>query len=1000
MTRRNATGRLAAAVLALVLAVGGTPVLQAQTATAGILTGEVRGPLGEPLEGVEIILMRAGGADEQIVPVGRDGRFRSGLLAPGRYDALVERFGYVPVRISDLTIRAGRHASVRVELREAPPPVTEVDHVSFGQVGVERAAGSGQALTGEALGELPVQGRELSGLMSRWTLAGQGLAAAGLPGRFTAVQVDGVEFAPASDRRMGPGFLDFLALPTPFLANAELRSAAVDPELGATPGATVRLTTIRGGDQLRTEAFGRLLGAPLGATGPFDADLPSSYVPDAGLVIRGPIRRDTAHFALGVVGRQEVRPLTSIGAGAPDVGQEFLQITGDENRPAEDRFATPRTGRWNTLAGFGRLDWRTGGTSSVSLRSHVGTFRLDDQAWMPASGLLAGEARSGTDVILSGEFFSAVTERGAVEIRAGLASSSRDGHPSNALGASGFQWVQEGGVVRGGLPREAVDRRQRTMELTPILHTGFGAHQVKLGFTLASRTFEEEGLPGWETGSIFPDLAAVQGGHEKAVTWSGPQRNVSYDAPRAIVFAEDRWSLTSELTLTGSIRIERESLPLEEIAPNAEWATRTGLDRTAVASIGGGFAPRLGLEWIPTDGSSWRVTASSGVQLGSMDPHLMAEMLADSGAVRVAQRLSPLGGGAFAGPGSEGARLTLLGPNFENPRSLVSQASVSRDLVPGTALELEVEHRRADFLPRRRDLNRAWDPTATDQFGRELYGQVIQHEGLIAVRPGSDRLFQDFDVVSALESSGWSERWGVTLGLRHDDGGPLRLDARYTFSETTDNLPGFGYGWPTAIPGRMGSDGRDAAWAEGRSDLDVPHRLVVDGSFTLLERPGLRLGALYGFHSGTPFTPGVRDLLDGTSPLEWRAGAPIAIPSDLMGELGGLTGDWSCLRQLASSAERNGCRTDPIHELNLRLSASVRDGPGWNLELVAEGLNLLDSGPVIPDAALFVVDGSRPLGQIQGGELRLPVTVNPGFGQSIVNFSSGRMLRIGLGVRY
>jgi hypothetical protein len=1004
MTGRTAWRRLGAAALGLVLAAAGflgAPGLHAQTATTGILTGEVRGPVGEPLEGVEITLLRAGGVDERVILVGRDGHFHSGFLPPGRYEALVERFGYIPVRIGDITIRSGRQASFQVELREAPPPVTEVDRFSFGQVGQERSAGGGQAVTGEDMAELPIEGRELAGLMSLWSQAGTGFAAGGLPGRYTALEVDGVGFAPASDRRSGPGFLDVLALPTAFLADAELQSASVDSELGDGPGATIRATTTRGGDQLRTEAFGQLLGAPLGATGPFDAEVPSSYVPDAGIVVRGPIRPDTAHFALGVLGRQEVRPLAAIGASAPELGQEYLQTTGDDSRPDGDRVATPRTGRWNTLATFGRLDWRFGGSSTISLRSHVGTFRLDEQAWMPASGLLSGEARRGTDVLLSGEFFTALSDRGAMEVRLGMGSSTRDGHPSDAMGAAEFQWVQQGGVVMGGMPREAVDRQRRTVELTPILHTALGSHQLKVGFTVLSGRFEEEGLSGWNTASVFPDLDAARDGQRKALTWMGPNRDVSFDVRRMVAFAEDRWSLAPGLTLTGAIRLERETLPVDEVTPNEEWQARTGLPRISIPEAEGRYAPRVGLEWTPADGSGWRLAASSGVQLGQMDPHLMAELLSEDGSVRVRHQLAPLGEGPLAGPWSEGARLTLLGPNFQSPRSLASRASVGRDLMPGTALEVEVEHRRTDFLPRRRDLNQAWDAAAVDQFGRELFGEIVQHEGLIAVRPGSDRLFQEFDVVSALESDGWSERWGVTVGVRHDAGGPLRLNARYTFSETTDNLPGFAYGWPTALPGRVNASGREADWVEGRSDLDVPHRLVVDGSLSLLERPGLRVGALYAFHSGTPFTPGVRDLLTGTSSLEWHTGAPITVPSDLMGELGGLTGRWDCLRPLGSSpAERNTCRTDPVHELNLRLAVTVRDGPGWRVELAADGLNLLDSGPVLPDAALFVVDGRGSLGSAPGGELRLPVKVNPGFGEPVVNLSPGRMLRIGLGVRY
>lgn len=1006
--KRTIMGSVMAAALCLPALVWVSP-LAAQTATTGVLSGTVRGTLGAPLDGVEVTLIRGQEGGERVIAASRDGRFHSGFLPPGEYELVAERFGYVPVRVTGIVVRSGQDASLNLTLRESPPPVTEIDRVSFRQVGEERSVLARGEVPRSDLRSLPLEGRELSGALSLWSLADHGQGVQGLPGRFTTVHVDGTRFEPAHHPVLGPGFLDLVALPRLFIQELEFAPHEVDAEWGQGAGSLVRVTTVRGRDQLEVEAFGSALGSGLGSSGVMNGTVPSTYGPDGGVLIRGPLRPDTAHFSFGVHARQTARPLSSLAVSSPSAGESFLELSGDAGLPDDRRLGTQRLATWNVLSTFGRVDWRMGDRSNLSVRSTVGLVRDGDAPTPRPWSVLPMDASEATDMTLAADFFTAIGERGGLEFRASVGSSSRRHGLAGAgleSGALPLTWVQEGGILVGADPRLVGRVERSALRLSPVAHTAVGAHQFKLGVEISTHGYTEEGGEARGTGFAFPDLEAFRELRGLRVRGTGPARHTDFGWTRLQLFLQDQWRPTAGFSVTGSVRLDGERLPWDEVLPSESWTELTGIERAADRGPGRRLAPRLGLEWSPAEGDGWLLRGSTGVYNGEVDPALLGEMLADSGAVRVQRTLGSTGawptGSTESGRSFEGARLSLLGPRFEAPRSFASEVGVVRRLTAGTSIHVGLSHRRTESLPRRRDLNLTPGVFAVDQFGRQLRGEVVQEGGVISIVPGSDRRFPGFEVVSALESDGWSEWLGATVGLRHEGDGPLDVEAHYTLSRTRDNLPGFGDGWPVAVGSRVGVRTTEPAWVEGRSDLDAPHRLVVSGSLSLADDPGIRLGALYGFHSGRPFTPGVRDLLDGSNSFEWRHLGPVALPSGAGAEgLDALMGRWPCLRDLVGGPpERNVCRTDTIHELNVSLAVALRGSPRWGLELTVDALNLMDSGPVIPDPAAFTVDGSGSLQTGGGGTIQLPVRVNPGFGEPLVRLSPGRSIRVGLGVRH
>jgi hypothetical protein len=225
----------------------------------------------------------------------------------------------------------------------------------------------------------------------------------------------------------------------------------------------------------------------------------------------------------------------------------------------------------------------------------------------------------------------------------------------------------------------------------------------------------------------------------------------------------------------------------------------------------------------------------------------------------------------------------------------------------------------------------------------------------------------------------------VTVGLEHTSG-PLDLTASYTRSTTEDNWYGAAAGAIDAaiVPGLPESAG---VWEEGVSDFDVPDRFVATALLAAGER--ISVGATYRFASGLPFTPGYRPGVDVNGDGS-GFNDPAFVPS--LGDLGGLTSEWSCLQDLAGAfATRNACRGDARHTLDLRLQIGLPFGGGRVARIVVDALDLLESEEGIRDTALLLADPGAPL--TASG---VPVTVNPNFGEIVVPGTAGRVLRIGV----
>jgi hypothetical protein len=409
--------------------------------------------------------------------------------------------------------------------------------------------------------------------------------------------------------------------------------------------------------------------------------------------------------------------------------------------------------------------------------------------------------------------------------------------------------------------------------------------------------------------------------------------------------------------------------------------------------------PRAGFSWALGRDRTWVLQGGAGLFSDPDDPDLLAEAITRSVGARVRRGAGALGRWPTV-PDSvvapvQGETITLLGPDHRPPRT--GRVSLGLGGALGRlSLRIGGVYRHTDFLPLRRDLNLFASPSARDQYGRPLYGTLVQTGGILTAQPGSNRRFTAFDAVHALDPAAASDYYGLTLGLEREVARGLSLLAHYTYSRTRDNWFGARLGLTDAAVLPFNDSASHVTWAKGVSDFDVPHRLVVGSELRLPGRGGVRLAVLYRWQSGYPFTPGFRDGVDANGDGSDR-NDPAFVTDTVQGAAEVIAAN-DCLRsQVGRLVERNSCREPALGQLDVRLGASLGRLGGGRAEIYVDGLGLARTGGDIVDRALYLVDGTRSI-TTAGTVTTVPLVANPNFGKALVQRAPAATWRVGVKV--
>ena len=627
------------------------------------------------------------------------------------------------------------------------------------------------------------------------------------------------------------------------------------------------------------------------------------------------------------------------------------------------------------------------------VRASAGHVQREFTGFGP-SGLAYGGAppESATDFSVAGEMVSTYDEKLSIELRGGISGSSRTyGAAIAGVPAATFSGS---GLLVGGPADDAADVSRVDVDFSPVVHYVLGPGAIK-GGAAVRLTQNNMTWGGFDEAHYwFGDAAAAAAGSGAFVKSSGAPKS-SFATTEAGVFGQYDFDLSPGLRMTVGGRFDYEVLPSAEVEAAASWLSASGVRNdlypNKLKQLGGVGS----LSWDVTGNGRTRLDGTMMVMHGDMDPAVLHEAFAHDGTAKITR----YAGTGLQWPGitapssaTTSPTLTILGPDSRAPRTTRASVGLTHRADDGWSFYVGAVARRTDFLVRRRNLNLAVYPLAMDNHGRDVIGDLRKLGGVIVADPGTNRRFTGFDDVWAIDTDGWSQYRGGTIGVEHRSAA-LDFFASYTHSQTRDNWVGAAAGVPDAQmqPGVP----VDGDWSEGTSDFDVPDRVV--GGITVGLGPDrvVSATAVGHYESGLPFTPGYRAGVDANgdgSSLDDVAWVPDA------GALAGLLSDWPCLSdQVGSFAQRNACRGPARTSVDVRVRARLTSVGGRRLELTVDTYNLVERVEGLRDTALLLVDPNGSIGSsADGGTLTLPLSVNPDFGKVIAPTGLGRMIRIGL----
>jgi hypothetical protein len=950
-------------------AVAVTP-LAAQSVVVGAISGLVTDSAGNPLRDADVTLSERLTGLARGAVTSRVGRFSFRLIPPGSYDLYVERVGYRPQRVRGVDLGPAAQLDIAITLTSVVPPVTTIDTTVLDPRFTRRPAF--RWTPREDLAEVADPLARAEGAALLFSPAADGLAFGGLPdGRLL---IDGVPFSAV--RHAGdPAPVSALALPLDAAARTWLQTVPVDVQWPGLGGGALNGQT-RGG--------ARYHGATLtaGAGSGFRGQV----------MAWGPIVRDTASFLIGgsFERLEPMRPapwaLDSVTAALDTIARDSL----GRDLGAQLRDYAPRS---ELATAFGRFDIQVAPNHRVEVRASAGRLSASDG---PLAAPALGARLVARDAVLAGVLTSAFGAMLGSELRASLDYSDRRYRGDTASPHTVFVAAPLSAGAAGTYP---ADLKRTTIRGGAVLHVALGDHRLKGGLELRFDAHDRTWAAGRLGSFVFDDTAAFRQRRGVFTGYTGTAPVAAFDSREIALFVQDMWLPAPGLEITFGIRTSRERLPGDAIRLNNAWRSATGLDNSVLPRATRRTDPRFAFRWAIGASRSWTLEGHAGRYAEETDPAVLADVITHDGTVTVRRAL----GGLAAWPAlpdtatrNAGAALMLLNPQFEAPRSRRSGLAIIRAM-GATLLRLGAEYRHTDFLPRYHDLNLRGG-TQTDQHGRPIVGTLRKDGALLAAEIGSNRRFQGFDAVTAVDPTGYSDYTGVTASLERSVERGLALWASYTWSRTRDNW----YGARDADPARRllpPADSTGEDWADGRSDFDVPHRVALAAELRLTGSPSLRLGLIWRWRSGLPYTPGFRDGVDvngdgvaGNDP----AFVTDSLPGDTTGSAAAAVAANPCLRRMVGRiADRNACREPSAGSLSLRAALGLFRSGGRPVELLVDVFDLIapDVAPV--DRALYLVDRAAPL-TTTGSVVTIPLVINPGFGRRIGSRALPVSLRAGL----
>lgn len=285
-----------------------TPIVRAQS-TAGTISGVVSDSTGAVVPGAEVTVKNADTGLNRVLRTNEQGRYVAPQLTLGSYEVTASAQGFQTQIRTGITLTVGQEAVVNLTL--AVGAVTERVEVTGEAPLVETTSSTTSGLVDEkTVGELPLNGRSFTDLMSTQPLVKTLLAVTGT----SRVLGFGLSFSVAGshplqnlyivdglftgDSRVAtPASASGLVLGTDSIREFRMLTSNYSAEFGRVAGGVMTAVTKSGTNTLHGSAFEYIRNSDLDTPGFFDSGAPPPFKRNQfGATVGGPIKKDRTFF--------------------------------------------------------------------------------------------------------------------------------------------------------------------------------------------------------------------------------------------------------------------------------------------------------------------------------------------------------------------------------------------------------------------------------------------------------------------------------------------------------------------------------------------------------------------------------------------------------------------------------------------------------------------------------------------------------------------------------
>ncbi len=636
----------------------------------GAISGKILDPDGLALPGATIVITNAATGFTREVVTADTGAYSIPNLEPGTYDVTVTMAGFGGAKRAGLLLAPG--AAVTLDLKLTVAGVQENLVVTGEAPLVERTSNQiGGSLSRREIEEVPSNFRNFTGLTqlipgmtpnpATSTFEGGQVVANGSPSQQNVYLIDGMY---NNDDRLGGSQGTQVRLVLDNIEEYQVLANQYSSEYGGGAGAIINMVTRGGTNDIRGRVYSYFRDESLNARGKFlsaGQPKPPERTLQAGFGLGGPIVKNRAHFYFTYERDNE-------------------DIAGQKRFPAAAApLAVDQVGFFTVRANnyFARADLQLNDRNFIN-----GRWLLEDAA-SRGEGFNtnnetpdAQEFEADHDTLWAGTYTSVITDR--------LSSVTRFGRIGESLTTAPQGFFNDKGKPIGFDGRDPFSIGQRNVHASYITGTGGtgpttvirtyvidqafsyfvpnllgGEHTVKAGGgyswnNMDPRSTFDSGTFQFRTDAPYNPADPATYPFQFDVT-VGPRSDYGYAVvskdQRRYVFVEDKWSVTSNLTLNLGLRWDNhEQTPNHDnaFAPRAGFAwDALGSGRTVVRGGIGKFYAYVPVVHDLTLQQSGVRTLFPSISINANSPNanlvLVPDMITDTAGNPGVARLSPAG---------------------------------------------------------------------------------------------------------------------------------------------------------------------------------------------------------------------------------------------------------------------------------------------------------------------------------------------------------------------